>query len=47
MKEIQAQLPYENEQVVRNKKSKCLKKLEQLVKNNKQLHQQLKQFLHG
>lgn len=47
MKEILTQLPYENEQVVRNKKSKCLKKLEQLVKGDKQLYQQLKQFLHG
>lgn len=47
MKEILTQLPYENEQVVRNKKSKCLKKLEGLVKDNKMLYQQLKQFLHG
>ena len=47
MKEIVSQLPYENEQVVRNKKSKCLKKLEELVTGNKSLYQQLKNFLHG
>ena len=47
MKEILANVPYENEQVVRNKKSKCLKKLEQIVSGNKILHNQLKNFLHG
>lgn len=47
MKEILTHLSYENEQVVRNKKSKCLKKLEQLVKENKILYQQLKHYLHG
>ena len=45
MKEIVAHLPYENEQVVRNKKSKCLKKLEQLVTNNTNLYHQLKNYL--
>jgi RNA polymerase sigma factor (sigma-70 family) len=38
---------YENEQVVRNKKSRCLKRLEQLVHNDQQLYQQLKAFTHG
>jgi hypothetical protein len=47
MKEIVAYLPYENEQVVRNKKSKCLKKLEELVLGNKHLAIQLKNYLHG
>ena len=47
MKEIVTELPYENEQVVRNKKSKCLKKLEQLVTGNKNLYDQLKNYLHG
>src|SRR4051812_46504632 len=47
MKEIVSALPYENEQVVRNKKSKCLKSLEQLVTSNKILYHQLKNYLHG
>jgi RNA polymerase sigma factor (sigma-70 family) len=47
MKEIVSHLPYENEQVVRNKKSKCLKKLEQLISSNKNLYHQLKNFFHG
>jgi hypothetical protein len=38
---------YENEQVVRNKKSKCLKKLEGLVTSNKYLHESLKNYIHG
>lgn len=46
MKEILAELPYENEQVVRNKKSKCLKKLETLVKGNQALYDQLKNYIH-
>lgn len=46
MKEIVTELPYENEQVVRNKKSKCLKKLEELVKGNQTLYNQLKNFIH-
>jgi RNA polymerase sigma factor (sigma-70 family) len=44
MKEILAYLPYENEQVVRNKKSKCLKRLEELVTGNPNLYRQLKNF---
>lgn len=47
MKEILSELPYENEQVVRNKKSKCLKKLEELVRNNPVLFDQLKNYVHG
>jgi RNA polymerase sigma factor (sigma-70 family) len=47
MKEIVAELPYENEQVVRNKKSKCLKKLEQIISGNTNLYRQLKNYLHG
>lgn len=47
MREILAELPYENEQVVRNKKSKCLKKLEALVKSNPALYNQLKNYVHG
>ncbi len=34
MKEIVQHLPYENEQVVRNKKSKCLQSLTGMVKNH-------------
>lgn len=47
MKEILSLLNYENEQVVRNKKYKCLKKMEELVSSNATLFQQLKTFLHG
>ena len=47
MKEILQFLPYENEQVVRNKKHKCLKKLEELVRQNTGLYQQLKNVLYG
>lgn len=36
MKEILQQLDYENEQVVRNKKYKCLKKLEEVLANHPQ-----------
>ena len=46
MKEIVNELPYENEQVVRNKKGKCLKKLEELVKGNQTLYDQLKNYIH-
>ena len=44
MKEIVNAVQYENEQVVRNKKYKCLKKLEELIRGNKMLYGQLKQF---
>jgi RNA polymerase sigma factor (sigma-70 family) len=46
MKEILASLPYENEQVVRNKKYKCLKKMEEMVSANPILYNQLKTLLH-
>ncbi len=45
MKEILAALPYESEQVVRNKKYKCLKQLEQLLTANPNLAQALKTAL--
>lgn len=47
MKEILKLLNYENEQVVRNKKYKCLKRLEELVTENKSIYHQLKNLLHG
>ncbi|MGZ5285823.1 MAG: RNA polymerase sigma factor [Flavisolibacter sp.] len=47
IKEILSKLPFENEQVVRNKKYKCLKKMESLVSENQALYQQLKNYLHG
>lgn len=47
MKEILANLKYENEQVVRNKKYKCLKQLEQMITSNPSLTQTLKNILHG
>lgn len=46
MKEILTTLNYENEQVVRNKKYKCLKRLEEMLKENESLYQQLKNLLH-
>lgn len=47
MKEILESLDYENEQVVRNKKYKCLKQLEQMITQNPALKQTLKNLLHG
>jgi RNA polymerase sigma factor (sigma-70 family) len=47
MKEILAELDYENEQVVRNKKYKCLKKLEEMVTANPALAKNLKNILHA
>ncbi|HET9744689.1 MAG TPA: sigma-70 family RNA polymerase sigma factor [Chitinophagaceae bacterium] len=47
MKEILTSLKYENEQVVRNKKYKCLKQLEQMIASNPSLYQNLKNMLHG
>lgn len=41
MKEMVQHLPYENEQVVRNKKYKCLQQLTDLVKSNPKLKEQL------
>ena len=45
--EILDTLDYENEQVVRNKKYKCLKQLEQMITENPLLKQTLKNLLHG
>ncbi len=47
MKEILEATEYENEQVVRNKKYKCLKQLEQTITENPILEQTLKNLLHG
>lgn len=47
MKEMLARLDYGNEQVVRNKKYKCLKQLEQMITSNPSLYQNLKSILHG
>lgn len=46
MREIVDQTDYENEQVVRNKKYKCLKQLEQLLQDNPALKETLKSLLH-
>jgi len=45
--EILETMEYENEQVVRNKKYKCLKQLEQMITENPILKQTLKDLLHG
>jgi RNA polymerase sigma factor (sigma-70 family) len=45
--EILDTLDYENEQVVRNKKYKCLKQLEQMIMDKPILKQTLKNLLHG
>ena len=47
MKEMLDALEYENEQVVRNKKYKCMKQLEQMLKEDPALKQTLKNLLHG
>jgi len=47
MKEILEVTDYETEQVVRNKKYKCLKQLEQMLDANPALKQTLKNLLHG
>jgi RNA polymerase sigma factor (sigma-70 family) len=47
MKEILETMHYESEQVVRNKKYKCLKQLEQMVNANPGLKETLKNLLHG
>ena len=46
MKEIMHSTNYENEQVVRNKKYKCLKKLEEKLTTSPSLFAQLKNLLH-
>jgi len=45
--EMLENLHYENEQVVRNKKYKCLKQLEGMISENPTLKQTLKNLLHG
>ena len=47
IKDILENLHYENEQVVRNKKYKCMKQLEQMVEKDPPLRQTLKNILHG
>lgn len=47
MKKILETVHYENEQVLRNKKSKCLKQLEQMLDANPTLKTTLKNLLHG
>jgi RNA polymerase sigma factor (sigma-70 family) len=47
MREIVEHMHYDNEQVVRNKKYKCLKKLEAMLKVKPELFRQLKNFFHG
>jgi RNA polymerase sigma factor (sigma-70 family) len=46
IKEILTQLQYENEQVVRNKKYKCLKQLEQTIAGDTQLAKNLQSILY-
>ena len=46
MKDLTDRLHYQNEQVTRNMKYKCLKKMEQLVQTDPFLFQQLKNLLH-
>jgi len=46
MREILDQTDYENEQVVRNKKYKCLKQLEQMLNDKPALKQTLKNSIH-
>jgi RNA polymerase sigma factor (sigma-70 family) len=45
MKEMAEHLPYENEQVIRNKKYKCLIQLTGLIKDNPQIAQQINESL--
>jgi RNA polymerase sigma factor (sigma-70 family) len=47
MKEIAEATEYDNEQVVRNKKYKCLKQLEQMLNEKPYLKNTLKSFLNG
>jgi RNA polymerase sigma factor (sigma-70 family) len=47
MKQILETMHYENEQVLRNKKYKCLRQLEQLLNSNPNLKNTLKNLLHG
>ena len=45
MKELVDHLPYENEQVVRNKKYKCLQALTGFIKNNPAIAQQISEIV--
>lgn len=45
--EMLDELEYENEQVVRNKKYKCMKQLEQFIAADPALKQNLKNLMHG
>ena len=47
IREILSVVPYQNEQVVRNKKMKCLKKLEEMVRANGHMFQKWKNSIHG
>jgi len=47
MREILEATEYENEQMVRNKKYKCLKQLEQMLNEKPHLKQSLKKLVHG
>jgi len=47
MREILERTDYENEQVVRNKKYKCLKQLEQMLNEKPHIKQTLKNLLNG
>lgn len=47
IREILDTLHYENEQVVRNKKYKCLKQLEQMMNDDPATKQTMKSLLHG
>jgi RNA polymerase sigma factor (sigma-70 family) len=47
MKEIVEKTKYETEQVVRNKKYKCLKQLQQMLNEKPQLKEDFKKTLHG
>lgn len=42
MRDLLTEFNYENEQVLRNKKSKCMKKLKELLSTNRELLQNLK-----
>ena len=47
IREILSVVSYQNEQVVRNKKMKCLKKLEEMVRANGHMFQKWKNSIHG
>lgn len=44
MRELLAEFNYENEQVLRNKKSKCMKKLKEMLQRNPDLYTELQSF---